>query len=780
MDTYSLIPRYILLVLYILTGSLSNYDAIDILAPQWLYLGSVNILTAIYLLISKDDIKTGFNGLFKTAYFWIYLFYIIWSGLSFIYAINEVETFLNIPRLGNVFFAILFCYLLISPLPNKFFFISRLFLFFLIIELAAFYKIFLDIFPDTYSVIQLKGVAGNKNITAASIAFKVPFLIYLFSTFKEVFSKVLIVPVIIGSILAISLIDARAAILSSLIVFISILLFFVYLIVTKFLTPSKGYPLLATVIFTYLAAVLLNISITNTINKTTVNDAIGRIAFTEESSNGRFQYWSHAFEQIKDHPIISCGLGNWKIASISYGKDFITGYTVPYHAHNDFIHVFAETGVPGGLAYILLFLFLGLYIIIMMYRSFKLKNKLFFGYFFLLLPFIVYGIDAGLNFPVARPLMQSSLAILAGLILALYVYQKKPKENKPTKEDTSKNNSILKQRLFIALSLVLLIPGVIIHYISFKSLQQQGRLLHEFNTGRYSYSLPELDQIQDEIPNITETAMPIKAMKARYYFRKEQIDKAIKYAKEGAKDNPTIYFPESLLAQIYLSQGNLAEAYKYSKAAFENLPKNLPHYDIHMQTLTALRKLDEVYTTFEKANSLTPNDKTIWVIFIRALSHLVTLGDAKATQVVTDAYNLFPDDSGILTYYKYFSYGQQRVVEAEKLVKQANESYTAKDYETAASLYQKAFELDPLELAYSLNTGLSLFQTKDFEKAIQYLNISKSSRRVEVKEGSIRFIALSLYNLGRRDEACAQFLQLTQLSPKRMMYRQEFQKYCRN
>ena len=49
--------------------------------------------------------------------------------------------------------------------------------------------------------------------------------------------------------------------------------------------------------------------------------------------------------------------------------------------------------------------------------------------FILILPLIVYGIDALLNFPVARPLMQSSLAIYLGLILATYLNKKKTNKN---------------------------------------------------------------------------------------------------------------------------------------------------------------------------------------------------------------------------------------------------------------------------------------------------------------------------------------------------------------
>ena len=34
---YKQIANYVFLILYIITGSLSNFGAIDILAPQWIF-----------------------------------------------------------------------------------------------------------------------------------------------------------------------------------------------------------------------------------------------------------------------------------------------------------------------------------------------------------------------------------------------------------------------------------------------------------------------------------------------------------------------------------------------------------------------------------------------------------------------------------------------------------------------------------------------------------------------------------------------------------------------
>ena len=101
------LPKYLLIILYIITGSLSKFGAIDILAPQWIYLASINLLSCTYILFfSKDLYYESITKLFKTSYIYIYIFYIIWNALSYFYAVNQIETLINLPRLSNTFFAI--------------------------------------------------------------------------------------------------------------------------------------------------------------------------------------------------------------------------------------------------------------------------------------------------------------------------------------------------------------------------------------------------------------------------------------------------------------------------------------------------------------------------------------------------------------------------------------------------------------------------------------------------------------------------------------------------
>ena len=754
----------ILLILYIITGALPNLNAIDILAPQWVYLGAINILSCVYFLFNNSDsTQLGLAKLSKSIFIYVYLFYFIWSGLSYFYAINPTETLLNLPRLGNTFFAVFFCFLLLNNLENKVVIISRIFIGFLFFELFSFYSdFFTQLEAKSFSTSNLKGVAGNKNITSASIAFKVPFVLYSIVTVRKALFKSILSFLLFTAVFAISILYARSAILSSFIVFFIFLFYSVFILIKNRTQLKHNLNNLLLTIVPYLLAVLLNITFTNSQNKGNIGSQLGDIEFTEKSSNGRFQYWSDAFEHIQDHPVFAAGLGNWKIASISYGKEHVKGYTVPYHAHNDFIHIFAEVGVLGGFAYLSLFGLLTFFLFRLLYVQRKEDGSTDFSLFLLLLPFIIYGIDAGLNFPIARPLMQSSLALYMGLLLSIYLNRFSKKGISPVKPIYS--------RIILVLSLCLLIPGIIIHILSYQSLTQQGRLLYEFNSGTYNLTLAELDQIEDDFPNLTETAMPIKAMKARYFYNNNQKEKAHQYALLGSKDNPQIFFGENLKAQFFVAESQIDSAYYYSKLAFENLPNNMPHYNLYMNSLVAKKDVVEITKSFAIV---------LWTIYLRSLASVTGLGDTMTMSRAAEAFKLFPQDTTIFQLYRILTYGQQRVVQAEQLYNQGIELYNAKDFNAAFDLFKQAFDLDPLEYTYALNSGLALYENGQYLDAVSYLSRIQSSQKVKLKEKALRYKALALYKAGSFPESCAAFSKLVNTYPKRM-YQQEFNKYCTN
>ena len=316
--SYKQFPNYIFLILYLITGSLSNFGAIDILAPQWIYLGCINILVCSYILFFGSNEFNGSMGkLFSTVYIYLYIFYFIWNGFSYFYAVNPVETLINLPRVGNTFFAVLFSYLLSSTITNRTNFIYSIFFLFLLAELISYYYDLSEVYPEQgLRVIAIKGFAGNKNITAASIAFKIPFAIYIFFNSKKLVFKIISFIIWTAGVFAIFLIEARAAILSTILVFLLLICFYIYKIIYEKLDIKKVFIKSVLIISPYLIAFLFNVFAINFANdkyrKVAITDTIGSISFSEESSNGRFNYWGDAWQYIKENPIFASGLGNWK------------------------------------------------------------------------------------------------------------------------------------------------------------------------------------------------------------------------------------------------------------------------------------------------------------------------------------------------------------------------------------------------------------------------------------------------------------------------------------
>lgn len=759
----SILTSSVFLALYIITGLLSNFNAIDILAPQWVYYGSINVLSCLYFFFNKESLAP-LKSLFKRPYFLLYLFLMLWAIGSYFYAINGVETLINLPRYFNIFFSIVFGYLHLQRLPNRFNFFSTLMVSFLSLELISYFNDFLQFYdPKGFSINLVKGVSGNKNIAAASIALKIPFALYFASSSFKTWIRIYAVALLTLAFFAISLINARAAILSTGLV----ILFFVLFTIFNFSRNKNKRLFLANLSFVLLPLIFaftINESLASKAATKSLSSSIAKIEFSERGSNGRFLYWKDVLEQVKDHPIFGSGLGNWKIASIAYGKEHVNGYTVPYHAHNDFLQFAAELGIVGFLVYIVLFGILSFTLIqYFLKEGDSQKKKMAMT---LLLALTVYVVDAGLNFPVARPLMQSSFALVVGMILIF--------TSKPT-FDTQK--SIL-PKAFLAASLPVLIVGLSIHIISYISLTKQGRLLYEFNNAQYKLTIPELEDISDTFPNMTETAMPIKSMKARYYYLNNRKEEAYALAYAGREANPNIYFSENLLAQFYLSEQKIDSAYHYAKLAFENLPKNKPHYDLYMRTLAAKRDIMGINSTFDYARSLFGEDAVVWSIYLRSLMQTVSAGDATAIARASEAYRLFPGNKEIFTSYRILVLGQQAVVQAEQLYKDATALYNAKDFQGAASKFTQANQIDALEPTYALNAGLAHYEAKQFDQALRFFDLVIATRNETLKRRAMRFKALSLYIMGDQQAACSYFSQLRNTGIR--MHMQEYTKYCGN
>ncbi|MCI4642382.1 MAG: O-antigen ligase family protein [Flavobacteriaceae bacterium] len=405
---------YIGLFLYLIVGFVPYFGTIDKIGSQWLYL---SILNFFLLILNYKNNKLSIFITFTP--FLLYSIFVIFCAISLIYTNNISISIIDFSR---IFVTLLSVYNLLLLLNEKNFSIYN---FSILISVILFFEIIFSLFPlikyvflndiqtiDFTSVPNaLKGITGNKNVMSSNIAFKIPFIIYLIiyskNNLKYLYSLFFAL-----SLLNLFLLSSRAAFISCslVLIFYSIYLIFNYgkISISSFL--SLIFPLIFISIFTFFTNSIDNISITNRVSS---------ISTTDTSTSHRLTLYENAIDYILENPIIGCGIGNWKVESLPYWKTLLSGYTIPYHAHNDFLEITTEIGLIGGLAYLLLFVTIFYYSIILI-----IKKKLV-GYVLISIS-SVYFIDAFLNFPLERALSQANFIIL---LLLSYTFIKNEKIN---------------------------------------------------------------------------------------------------------------------------------------------------------------------------------------------------------------------------------------------------------------------------------------------------------------------------------------------------------------
>jgi len=83
------------------------------------------------------------------------------------------------------------------------------------------------------------------------------------------------------------------------------------------------------------------------------DEIVARFNTLDTGAEGRFQIWREAWIQVSDHPLTGTGLGSFhEVYRIYQGHLPETMYT--RHAHNDYLQLAAEIGLPAGIGVMLM------------------------------------------------------------------------------------------------------------------------------------------------------------------------------------------------------------------------------------------------------------------------------------------------------------------------------------------------------------------------------------------------------------------------------------------
>ena len=86
----------LILALYLSIGFIPNWEAVDRIAPQWLVMSFVNLISVTFFIYHRKSLTREIALNFKSTLTLIYLGFIIWAIGSFTYAINPTEVFFGI------------------------------------------------------------------------------------------------------------------------------------------------------------------------------------------------------------------------------------------------------------------------------------------------------------------------------------------------------------------------------------------------------------------------------------------------------------------------------------------------------------------------------------------------------------------------------------------------------------------------------------------------------------------------------------------------------------
>jgi tetratricopeptide (TPR) repeat protein len=309
---------------------------------------------------------------------------------------------------------------------------------------------------------------------------------------------------------------------------------------------------------------------------------------------------------------------------------------------------------------------------------------------------------------------------------------------------------MLKNIIIGIISIVLLL-STFINFKVYKSLIQQNGLVYEFNANQTKTPLAAVKTFIDDIPNITGTTLPIKMLKARYYLKNSQYEKALELLHKSNKENPFLGINDILIAEYHYKQKNIDSAFYYSKKAFEALPRNDVHSKVYFLTLAKLKKDSLLDISFQKIkeNYILPQ----WRDYLFSKIEIGETPKEELISILEEAKAKISDKKKLNTLETVLKVGSENLDELGKIIIEAEKSYKQNYFLEAANLYQKAARIDDSEYTHYENAALSYYRGDYFEEAERLFKYTL--RNFKGGNGKTEFyLGLLMYELEKKDKAC--------------------------
>jgi O-antigen ligase/tetratricopeptide (TPR) repeat protein len=746
-------------------------EAFDSNGPKFLALAIMNLLVFAYFFTRKD-LKQ--NPMATLSFFrsWagiLYALLILISLLSFVKSTNLTESILQFCTAITIFISCYFVALIISSDRRTLEPLAIGMVILLIIDsLAVYYQMGKFLKGEIDNIELIKSVYSNKNVLAAAIFVKLPFALWLFTFDKGWKQKLAMVGWGI-SFLALFFLSSRAFYLG---IFVLSIIYLVSLWVLSNKERQNAYRrklvIYSVVLFTSLllfTVVQKNLYTTKSIYNASIVERFSAATPKEYSTGMRLAGWQRSFDVFKKEPLLGCGLGNWKIATLQEENQTRTDFIYQYRAHNDFIEMTTETGIFGGLLFLSLFVLLILPYFKSLFKKEVVAQTLHLQ-FLPALGLIAFGIDALFNFPHERPEIEVLYALFAGVGIALT--QKQAVNQDPAKNENKADKAVGsfltplgKRKKLLANNwkgtlLALMLFSIYILILNVQSLKMQKIVSDEISAGKLSLRSETILEGYPWIPNNNIFGEPIAVQKARYLHSEKKYAMVIALLKRE-NSNPFDSRREYFMASAYLAMGKTDSALIFSKQVMQLKPYLLENISLICSIYERIGKIQETIPLLEKNLSRDKYNKKSWLLITQ---YLDKSGDLKkAVAYSEDACKYLPSDASILQNREYLN-TRLLVYPYNDTYDKAVAGYKAKEYETALHLFSELIDKRvklPKVFEYR---AFCYYFTQQYQSSIQDIDhlFALESRQPNL----LNLRGINLQKLGNQAAACSFFKEAMQ------------------
>lgn len=523
----------------------------------------VLLVFAIYVYIKRDQLLAHappINNLVVR----LYLFYLLFAGVSIFFAINKSEAIVEWFKLFVVFAFIMLGVIILSRHKDFSGLITKFLIVFVFIHaligLIQFYLVISEVDYNHQISYLINGVSAHRNLYSQILLLGLPFSLYGLIKFKG-FWKILGILSSLSAFMLIIVLLTKTVWIAFLLAAVSTILLFINYYDHFKANKKHILRLVIGVVSTVLivGAVFIfysKLDSWETLSKQTLwlrNYKFG-------SSLERVDLWQKSMEMYRDNVFTGVGQGNWRIALPKYGTDGLRsegGQIFFNRPHNDFFGVLAEIGILGFLFYAAIFVgLLNLFFKITKSKASR-EDKIF--SLFVFSSYLSFLIISMLSFPKER----AEHNILLGLIFIIVILL-----NNKIKRKKDAGSKRFAKILLLGI-IVILGANIYINIERYRAEYYLKLALIDREKGNWDGVLENTSKGASYFYTLDNTSIPVTWYKASAYFNNGNIETAFQYFEKALSYHPFNLHVLNNLATCYEIKGNHEKAIELYNATLK-------------------------------------------------------------------------------------------------------------------------------------------------------------------------------------------------------------------